>query len=176
MDEMRLARCTLRSWREGDAASLARHANNRKVWLNMRDLFPHPYTLDDARGWIATGSRAEGLVSWAIVVDGEAIGGIGLVLKSDVDRRTAELGYWLGEAYWGRGIATEALRAVTDWAFAGLDLARLEAGVFEWNPASARVLEKAGYTLEARQPKAVTKDGRTIDRLLYARLRPQSPS
>ena len=176
MDEMRLARCTLRPWRVGDEASLQRHANNRKIWINMRDLFPHPYTLEDARWWIETGSRADDLVSWAIVVDGEVIGGFGLMLKSDVDRRTAALGYWLGEAYWGRGIATEALRAVTDWAFANLDLVRLEAGVFAWNPASARVLEKAGYTLEVRQPNAVTKDGRTIDRLLYARLRPSSPS
>ena len=171
MAEITLDRSALRPWRRGDEASLVRHANNRRVWINLVDLFPHPYTLDAARWWIETGSRMEGRVAFAIVVDGEAAGGIGLERGGDVYRGTAEIGYWLGEAHWGRGIATEALRAVTSWAFATLDLVRLEAGVFEWNPASARVLEKAGYTLEARHRKAVTKDGRTIDRLLYARLR-----
>jgi RimJ/RimL family protein N-acetyltransferase len=176
MDEIRLERCTLRAWRAGDEASLARHANNRKVWINMRDVFPHPYTAEDARWWVERGSRGEGLVNWAVVVGAEAVGGFGLIRKGDVERRTAAVGYWLGESYWGRGIATEALRAVTDWAFAHLDVVRLEAGVFSWNPASARVLEKAGYTLEARHRQAVTKDGRTTDQLLYARLRaPSAP-
>ncbi len=176
MAELKLARCMLRPWREGDEPALVRHANNRHVWINLVDLFPHPYTLADAKWWIGTGSRMEERVAFAIVVDGEAVGGIGLERSRDVYRGTAEVGYWLGEAYWGRGIAPQALLAVTEWAFATQDLVRLEAGVFEWNPASARVLEKAGYTLEARNRKAVTKDGRTIDRLLYARLRPERAS
>ena len=88
------------------------------------------------------------VLNFAIVVAGAAVGGTGLELGTDVSRRSAEVGYWLGQPFWGRGIATEALRAVTDYAFTTLDICRLEAGVFDWNPASARVLEKAGYVLE----------------------------
>jgi RimJ/RimL family protein N-acetyltransferase len=88
-----------------------------------------------------------------------------------VFRRSAEIGYWLGEEYWGRGIVTEALRAVTDYAFATFDLCRLSAGVFEWNPGSMRVLEKAGYELECRSHKSVTKDGQTIDEFIYVSVR-----
>ena len=105
------------------------------------------------------------------MVAGAAVGGTGLELGTDVFRRSAAVGYWLGQPFWGRGIATEALRAVTDYAFTTLDICRLEAGVFDWNPASARVLEKAGYVLEGRSRLAVTKAGRTGDRLLYALVR-----
>jgi RimJ/RimL family protein N-acetyltransferase len=168
--ELKLARSTLRPWRVGDEASLVRHANNRRVWRNLSRL-PHPYTREDADAWIATASVRSPAVDFAIVVDGEAVGGIGVELGRDVFIRSAEIGYWLGEAYWGRGIATEALRAMTEYAFATFDLCRLQAGVFEWNPASMRVLEKAGYTLEARHRKNVTKDGETIDRLVYALVR-----
>jgi len=109
---------------------------------------------------------------FAVVVDGAAVGGISLEPGEDVFRRSAEIGYWLGEPFWGRGIATEAVRAVSDYAFATFDVCRLEAGVFSWNAASARVLEKAGYVLEGRCRQAVVKDGRLGDRLLYALLRP----
>jgi RimJ/RimL family protein N-acetyltransferase len=94
-----------------------------------------------------------------------------VILKDDVFRRSAEIGYWLGEEFWGRGIVTEALRAMTDYAFATWDLCRISAGVFEWNPGSMRVLEKAGYELEARCRSAVTRDGETIDELIYVILR-----
>jgi RimJ/RimL family protein N-acetyltransferase len=170
--EITLERCTLRSWRRGDELSLVRYANNRNVWRNLRDRFPHPYTAADADAWLAHVSAQAPVASFAIVVDGEAVGGIGLEPGTDVHRRSAEIGYWLGEPFWGRGIATEALRAVTEYAFRTFDICRLEAAVFEWNPASARVLEKAGYTLEGRARLAVTKDGRTGDRLLYALVRP----
>ncbi len=170
---MKLSRCTLRPWRRGDEASLVAHANNRHVSRNLKDRFPFPYTPAAADEWIALATGAQGPPrNFAITVDGAAVGGIGLELGADVFRRSAEIGYWLGEPYWGRGIATEALRAVTDYAFATFDLCRLEAGVFEWNAASARVLEKAGYALEGRHRKSVTKDGQTIDRLVYALLRP----
>jgi RimJ/RimL family protein N-acetyltransferase len=155
----------------GDEASLVRHANNRLVWRNLSRL-PHPYTTADAHAWIARAGAQSPVTDFAIAVDGEAVGGIGVELGRDVFHRSAEIGYWLGEAYWGRGIATEAVRALTEYAFVTFDLCRLHAGVFEWNPASMRVLEKAGYTLEARHRKNVTKDGETIDRLVYALVRP----
>jgi len=172
--ELKLARCTLRPWRVGDEASLVRHANNRRVWRNLSRL-PHPYTTGDADTWIARASAQTPVTDFAIEVDGAAVGGIGVELGREVFHRSAEIGYWLGEPYWGRGIATEALRAMTEYAFVTFDLCRLQAGVFEWNPASMRVLEKAGYTLEARHRKNVTKDGQTIDRLIYALVRPANP-
>src|SRR5688500_2852278 len=106
--------------------------------------------------------------SFAIAVDDEAVGGIGFTVQHDVARRSAEIGYWLGEEFWGRGITTEALVAVTDYAFRHYALCRLYAHVFEWNHASARVLEKAGYEFEGRLKKSVTKNGQTIDQLMYA--------
>lgn len=161
----------VRSWRPGDAESIARHANDRAVWINLRDRFPHPYTQADAEGWLALVKGMTPETQFAIAAPGgddPAVGGIGVTLQDDVARRSAEIGYWLGRAYWGRGFATAAVRALTDWAFARFDLCRLYAGVFAWNPASARVLEKAGYTCEGRLRRSVTKDGQTIDQLLYA--------
>jgi [ribosomal protein S5]-alanine N-acetyltransferase len=170
--QLELSRCTLRPWRVGDEASLVRYADNRNVWRNHRDRFPHPYTAADADAWIKKASAETPATSFAIVVDGAAVGGIGIDLGTDVFRRSAEIGYWLGEPFWGRGIATEALHAMTEYAFEHFDICRLEAGVFDWNPASMRVLEKAGYELEGRARLSVTKDGRTGDRLLYALVRP----
>ena len=169
--ELDLGSFIIREWRRGDEPSLARNANNRKVWINLRDAFPHPYTMEDARRWVEKAGSEYPLTSFAIVVDKEAVGGIGIVLQPDVFRRSAEIGYWLGEEYWGRGIVTEALRALTDYAFANFDLCRIYAGVFESNPASMRVLEKAGYEFEARMKKAVTKDGKTMDDFIYAIIR-----
>jgi len=169
--EFKLTSCTVRSWEWRDREAIVRHANNRKVWLNLRDRFPHPYTIADARNWLemVVGVRPEN--SFAIAVDDEAVGGIGFTVQHDVGRRSAEIGYWLGEEFWGRGLATQALIAVTDYAFANYDLCRMYAHVFEWNPASARVLEKAGYQFEGRLKKSVTKDGQTIDQLMYAVVR-----
>ena len=99
------------------------------------------------------------------------VGSIGLTLQEDVHRRSAEIGYWLGEPFWGRGIMSEAVPAFTAYAFATFDVCRLYATVFEWNPASARILEKAGYVLEGRLRKSVTKDGRIIDQFLFACVR-----
>lgn len=166
--EFKLRGSTLRPWKPGDEESLVRHANSRKIWRNLRDAFPHPYTVADATNWIRIANPSTTITNFAIVVDGAAVGGIGLVLKDDVFRRSAEIGYWLGEEHWGCGIVTEAVRAVTDYAFATFDICRVYAGVFEWNPASMRVLEKAGYEFECRLKKSVTKDGETIDELIYA--------
>lgn len=169
--EFELSKSRLRPWLPGDEESLVRYSNNRKVWRNLRDAFPHPYSLEDAKHWIQIANPALPITNFAIVVEGAAVGGIGLVLKDDVFRRSAEIGYWLGEEFWGRGIVTEAVRTVTEYAFATFDLCRVYAGVFEWNPASMRVLEKAGYEFECRLRKSVTKDGETIDELIYAIVR-----
>jgi RimJ/RimL family protein N-acetyltransferase len=148
-----------------------RHANNRRVWRNLRDRFPHPYTAADGERWIRTATEAVPQTHFAIAIGDEAIGGIGMDLKTDVSRRSAEIGLWLGEAYWGRGIGTEAVRAMTDFAFSTFDVCRVYAEVFEWNPASIRMLEKAGYAFEGRLRKSVTKDNQTIDSILYAIVR-----
>jgi len=172
MPVFHLSRCTVRPWAEGDAAALVRHADDREVWRNLRDRFPYPYTEADAEVWLTWALMQDPVTHFAIEVDGEAAGGIGIVLGEDVHRRTAEIGYWLGRTHWGRGIATEAVRAVTGYAFSAHDLVRIQAFVFEWNTGSVRVLEKAGYELEARLRRAVEKDGETIDMLVYATLRP----
>ena len=160
----------VRSYRVDDAPSLARHANNRNISRNMRDTFPFPYTLTDANDWISLVMQQSPEANFAIASADEVIGGIGLIFRDDIHRRSAEIGYWLGEPFWGQGIATAALRAVTDYAFANHDLARLEAYVFEWNPASTRVLEKVGYVLEGKLRQSITKDGQTIDGFLFARV------
>lgn len=161
----------MRSWRIGDEAALAQNANNRKIWLNLRDAFPHPYTLEDAASWIRSACAENPELSYAIEVGGMAAGGIGITLLPDVERCTADIAYWLGEKYWGRGIVTQVLAAASEYAFATLDITRLQAWVFAWNAASMRVLEKCGYVREAVMRKSAIKDGKVIDRMLYARLR-----
>jgi [ribosomal protein S5]-alanine N-acetyltransferase len=159
----------MRPWRISDVATLVRYANNRKIWLNVRDRFPHPYTTADAHGWVAHCADETGApYNFAIEFEGGAIGGIGIEFFDDVHRLTAEIGYWLGEPFWGRGFATLALQAVTQYAFATFHLGRIQATVYEWNPASARVLEKAGYKLEGRLRNYIIKDGRIGDALMYA--------
>ena len=160
----------LRSYRADDADALARYANNRNISRYMRDAFPYPYTLSDANDWISLVMQQQPEANFAIASADEVIGGIGLTFRDDIHRRSAEIGYWLGEPFWGRGIATAALRSLTDYAFAHHDIVRLDAGVFEWNPASMRVLEKVGYVLEGRLRKSITKDGQTIDQFLYGRV------
>ena len=169
--DLKIAGAVARPWRRGDEESLARHADNRKIWLNLRDRFPHPYTLRDAEEWVGRVVPQDPATHFAIAVADEAVGGIGFDIKQDVERRSAEIGFWLGEAHWGRGITTAAVRAVTQYAFGSFDLCRIFGQVFEWNTASMRVMEKCGYQREARLKRAATKDGRTIDIYVYATLR-----
>jgi len=169
--EIRLSRCTLRPWRRGDEAALVRGANNREIWRNLRDAFPHPYTLADAVAWIDRCLETEKPRGLAIEVRGEARGGIGVFPFEDVYRRSAEIGYWLAQEEWGRGIMTEAVGAMTERAFEELQVVRIQAAVFEWNPASMRILEKCGYEREGWLRKSVWKDGQLIDSALYAKRR-----
>ena len=162
----------LRDWRFGDAASLARHANSPRIALTMRDAFPSPYTLEDAHRFIAAATGTDANLVLAIELDGEAVGGIGIHPLGDVYRRTAEIGYWLSESCRGRGIATDAVRAIVPVAFDRFEIVRLQAGVFSTNPASMRVLERAGFVREAVHANAIWKHGRLLDEVLYVRFGP----
>lgn len=170
---MRLALtlCTVRPWTTADVDSLRRHANNRDVSMQLRDRFPYPYTIEHARSFLNWITKQETPTVWAIEVDGEACGGIGIERHTDVERVSAEIGYWLGESVWGRGIATEALIAVTKEAFHRFDLTRLYAVPFADHAASVRVLEKAGYVREGHLRQSAIKDGAIRDQLLFAAYR-----
>ena len=161
----------IRSYRAGDKAALVAYADNRNVSRNLRDRFPYPYTPETADAWLKHVAAEDPERSFAIASAEELIGGIGVELGEDIHHRSAEIGFWLGEPFWGRGIVTAAVRAFTPWAFERFELLRIWAGVFESNPASARVLEKAGYVLEGRHRGAVVKDGSVLDELVYARIR-----
>jgi ribosomal-protein-alanine N-acetyltransferase len=163
----------LRPWALSDAEALVRHANNPRVAGNLRDAFPHPYTLADARNWLAlVGNNRDDLIL-AIQVDGEAAGGIGLHGLKDVYRFNCEIGYWLSELHWGKGIMSGAVAAMVHHAFTRTRWLRLFACIYENNPASMRVLEKNGFTLEAIHRKAVMKGGRLLDEYLFALLKEQ---
>lgn len=170
--ELRGSSCTLRPWRSGDANALVKHANNANIARHLRDRFPHPYTLRDAKAFIHSCASVRPHLSLAIVVDEEAAGGIGISPGSDVERFSAEIGYWLGESYWGRGVTAEALRLMSAYAFETCGLLRLFALPFADNQRSIRVLEKAGYTREATLRSSAVKDGVVRDQALYALVNP----
>jgi ribosomal-protein-alanine N-acetyltransferase len=158
----------VRDWSSADKADLVRHANNLKVWRNLTHVFPHPYTDADADRWLAFLASMEEPTHWAVEVDGMAVGGIGISLGEGVFSKTGELGYWLGEQYWGRGIMSDAVGHVTPYVMARYELRRVQAAVYEWNPGSMRVLERCGFTLESVARANVYKDGQVIDEVIYA--------
>lgn len=158
----------IRSWEKEDAPVLARHANNRNIWLNLRDGFPHPYSVDNANEFIANTLAKEPETFFAIASIKEAIGGIGFTFGQDIHRYTAELGYWLAERYWNQGIMTGAIQILTEYAFEMYDLNRIYAEPFATNPASVKVLEKAGFLYEGRLKANVYKDGKILDQFIYA--------
>ncbi len=161
----------VRPWQLADAESVAQLANDRDIWRNLRDAFPHPYTVANAEEYLTLASQALPQTAFAIDLDGQAVGSIGLRLNTDVHRFTAELGYWLGRPFWGRGIMTQAVAALTDYGFETLGLQRIYAEPFAHNTASARVLEKTGYVLEGRLRHRMVKEGEVLDQLLYAKIR-----
>lgn len=166
--EIDCANCKVRSWHLEDVESLVKHANNRKIWLNLRDQFPHPYTQTDAENWIQTALTARPEANFAIDVGGKAVGGIGFRLQTDIERFSAEVGYWLAEEFWGRGICTAALKAATQDAIETYNLNRLFALPFSGNSASMRILEKAGYVRECQLRKSAYKNGQFVDQILFA--------
>lgn len=161
-------KCVVRDWSRPDKASLLLHANNRNVARNLTERFPHPYTDADAENWF---SMLEGMTEpthWAIDMDGHAVGGIGCIVGKGIRAKSAAFGYWLGEKFWGRGIVSAAVQRVAPYVLEHFKVVRLESPVFAWNPASMRVLEKAGFTREAVHRSAVLKEGQLIDEVLYA--------
>lgn len=163
----------LRPWDPSDAAALVKHANNPRVAANLRDGFPYPYTPGDAKRWLEMVGNNKEDVILAIEVQGEAAGGIGLHGMKDVYKYNCEIGYWLSENHWGKGITTEAVGAMVKFAFEQNRWLRLFACIFENNPTSMRVLEKNGFHLEAIHKKAVMKGGELMDEHLYALLKDQ---
>jgi ribosomal-protein-alanine N-acetyltransferase len=161
----------IRDWVSGDAGSIAKHANNRKIATWLRDRFPYPYTQSDAEAFLAAVAQQGLRTTFAIATEDQAIGGIGLEFGADVHRFTAELGYWLGEPFWGRGIMTDAVRHFTAWAFENFEVHRIFSSVFAGNRPSVRVLEKAGFEREGYLRASVFKNGRIMDQLLYARIK-----
>lgn len=160
-----------------DAASLAQAANNPNIARFMRNIFPQPYTLADAEWWIDRCSKSKPLYDYALVhpTTGFVMGGIGLKPGDDVQSRTAEVGYWLGEEHFGKGIMSEAVPAFVDWAFRQFDgpegLVRIWAGIFEANKASECVLKNAGFVFEGTLRKGLCKNGVLMDQLLYSVIR-----
>jgi len=170
--EIRGERVTLRAWKPSDASPLARHANNANIARQLRDRFPHPYTIADARQFIQSVAGAKPTTLFAIVVEGEAVGSVGFFPGADVERFSAEIGYWLAEPYWGRGITVEALQLASKYAFEVCNVLRLFALPFADNAQSIRVLEKAGYTREAVLRASSVKQGQIRDQALYALVNP----
>ncbi len=164
---------TLREWRREDAPDVAQYADNEKIARNLRDVFPHPYTLADAQGFVdsCAAGDPEKQLCLTIEADGRAVGSIALFRGGDVYRKNAELGYWLAEDYWGRGIMTRAVRQICQEGFFRWDIELIYAEPFAHNAGSRRVLEKAGFTLEGILRRSVFKRGTIGDSCMYALLR-----
>ena len=159
---------TLRKLGGADIPGLARLANNKKIWANVRDIFPYPYGEKDAGNFISSIKNEDPQVTFGIEYEGALCGVSGLVLQTDVYRKTAEIGYWIGEPYWGKGIATAAVKWLVEYGFETLHLIRIQTGVFEHNIASMRVLEKNGFIKEAICRKSIYKDGKILDEHRYS--------
>lgn len=161
----------LRPLTMADAPKMAELANNKNISINLRDGFPHPYTLEHAKSFVEMCMAQDPTTIFGIVYDGEYVGNVGLTKGTDVYRKSAELGYFLGEPYWNRGIMTQAVNLATQFAFERLNVVRVFSSIFEYNIASQRVLEKCGFTREAVLKKAVFKSGQLWDEIRYAKLR-----
>lgn len=163
---------TLRNWQAGDEESLQKHANNPNVSATLLDRFPSPYTIEDAQAWVKMFEDQEPVVNFAISINGEVVGGIGLNFRADVYRKTPLLGYWLSENYWGKGIMPEAVKLITNYTFTQLDAVCIQALALSSNPASMRVLEKAGYEKQGVLRQSVVKNEQILDEHVFAILKP----
>lgn len=167
-DKSQSMNIVLRKYTKEDVEALARKANNPKIARYLTDGFPHPYTIEHARSFIEKFKSHNPTQVFAIEVDGELAGGIGVHPQSDIMKLNAELGYWIAEDFWGQGIATFAINKMVGYAFNTFDVTRIYARPFGSNKASARVLEKCGFILEATIKQNIIKNGVIEDELIYA--------
>ena len=161
----------LRDYRNSDSEQIAKLCNNKKIWDNLRDFIPYPYTGKDAAEFIVFCQKENPQTTFAIEFKGEFVGSIGLVRQTDIYSLTAEVGYWIGEPFWGQGIATKAVNLIADYGFNCLKLERIYAGIFDFNKASQRVLEKAGFKLDGVFENAVFKNGKICDEFRYSKIK-----
>jgi RimJ/RimL family protein N-acetyltransferase len=161
---------TLREWKRSDADALAAIANNKKIWDNVRDRLPYPYTKKDAKEWLELVKKQKTVTTFCIEVDGNLAGSIGVTLKDDVYRKTVELGYFIAEECWGRGIATEAIRQMVSYVRKEFDIVRIYAEVFEYNKGSMKALEKNGFYLECIRKRGAFKNNVVLDDHVWVKL------
>lgn len=156
-----------------DVADIAHYANNKQIAANLRNVFPYPYTLEDAKVYVnsCVENNEERQICRAIIVDGNTVGSIGIFCGTDVYEKSGELGYWLAEEFWGYGIMTEAVKEICREAFQKFNIIRIYAEPFEYNTGSRRVLEKAGFSLEGIMKNGVCKNGKIFDYCMYALLK-----
>jgi len=158
----------LRPWRISDLGNLIKYGNNSRIAANMTDAFPHPYTEQSGMAFIERISLDQPLKVLAISFNDVAIGSIGIFPLQDIFRKNAELGYWIAEPFWNKGVATKAIGLITDYGFSNFDLTRIFARPFGTNLGSQKALEKAGFFLEAHFEKTFFKNGEYLDELVYA--------
>lgn len=161
----------LRAWQLSDIESMAIHANNPDIAKWLTNQFPHPYSKEDAEAYIDSVLNDNPQKVFAIEVNGEAVGSVGIFPQSDIHEKSAEIGYWLSEKYWGNGIITKVIAEIVAYGFETFDIVRIYARPFSTNKGSQRVLEKAGFELEARLKKALYKNGEYMDELIYSTIR-----
>ena len=171
--ELKDDKVMLRAFKTTDAKILAKLCNNKKICDNLRDYIPYPYTESNAREFIKYCQSEQPQITFAIEYNGEFAGSIGLIRQSDVYKLTAEIGYWLGEPFWGKGIATKAVNLLTEYGFTELGLIRIYTGVFDFNKPSQRVLEKAGFKLECIFEKSIIKNDKICDEYRYGLIKNQ---
>jgi len=161
----------LRELEESDLELLAKYSNNEKISINLRDRFPSPYTIEDAKNFKKMIDSQSQKTFFAIEYKNNYVGNISLSLGTDVYRKSAEIGYFIGEPFWNKGIATKAVNLITEWGFKQLDIVRIQACVFEYNHASQHVLEKCGFVKEATLKQAIYKNDEMHDEIRYAKIK-----
>lgn len=159
----------LRRWQAEDTLSLSLMANNKKIWDNVRDRLPHPYTLEDARNWIVSTQKENPVLNFCVEYDGWVAGSAGILLQDDIYRKSAEVGYFIAEPYWGKGIATKALSILMGYIQDNFDLVRICAITFSHNEASIKVLQKNNFYLESIRRKAAIKNDQLIDDMVWVK-------
>ena len=166
-------KCRIRKWELSDAKDLAAALSNKKVQDNLRDGLPYPYTEQDGKEFISAMLSADEneTFAFAITVDNMVLGSIGIFRQGNIHRQTAELGYYIAEEYWGKGIMTEAVKQICEYVFANSDIIRIYAEPFAYNIASCRVLEKVGFQYEGTLRSNAVKNGKVIDMEMYSLLK-----